>query len=262
MFVGDRPTSFTLRELRDHLVQTKVIVALLGIAVVLTVSGPFNTLENLPALPRALYWTLVAVVSYVIGALVSLELSPRLSAFSRPLRIVLSSIGVCLGVSITLYLINAGFGQYAETWNQFLRGIGSVFIICVAIALVDEYHAQPVSQSYANQETPKLLDRLPLEKRGALICLSVQDHYVDVVTTKGRAMLLLRLSDAMREAGQRGLQVHRSHWVALDQVLSVRRQGDGAVLTMTNGVEIPVSRTYLPKVRAAGLLPLKGAQHG
>jgi hypothetical protein len=260
--VSDRGASFTLRELRDHLVQTKVVVALLGIAVVLTVSGPFNTLDNLAPLPRAIYWTLVAVLTYATGALVSIHLNPRLASLGRPLRILLSSAGVCVGVTATLFLINAGFGQYAETWGQLLRGIGSVFIICVAIALVDEYQAQPDAMPVSGAEGPNLLGRLPLEKRGVLICLSVQDHYVDVVTSKGREMLLLRLSDAIRETGDAGLQVHRSHWVARDQVRAARRQGDGAVLTMANGLEIPVSRSYLAQVRAAGLLPTKGAQNG
>ncbi|GHC66716.1 LytTR family DNA-binding domain-containing protein [Neogemmobacter tilapiae] len=260
--MGDRDASFTLRELRDHLVQTKVVVALLGIAVVLTVSGPFNTLDNLATLPRAIYWTLVAVLSYITGALVSMQVNPRLAHLALLWRVLLSSAVVCLGVTVTLFLINAGFGQFAETWSQFLRGIGSVFIICVAIALADEFQAKPESTLPEAPEKPNLLDRLPLEKRGVLICLSVQDHYVDVVTSKGREMLLLRLSDAIRETGAAGLQVHRSHWVARDQVRAARRQGDGAVLTMANGLEIPVSRTYLPQVRAAGLLPVKGTQNG
>lgn len=79
---------------------------------------------------------------------------------------------------------------------------------------------------------------------------------MEVVTTRGRASVLMRLVDAMREAGDvRGLQVHRSHWVALDQVTAARRVGDAAVLTLSTGAEVPVSRSRLPDLRAAGLLP-------
>ena len=85
--------------------------------------------------------------------------------------------------------------------------------------------------------------------------LSVQDHYVEVTTTKGRELILLRLGDAMAEVGETaGLQVHRSHWVATDQVTAARRDGARAILTMSDGRDIPVSRTYVPAIKEAGLL--------
>jgi DNA-binding LytR/AlgR family response regulator len=51
------------------------------------------------------------------------------------------------------------------------------------------------------------------------------------------------------------LQVHRAHWVARDQVRTARRSGARAILTMTDGSEVPVSRSFVPVVKAAGLLP-------
>ncbi len=84
---------------------------------------------------------------------------------------------------------------------------------------------------------------------------------MDVVTTRGRGPLLMRLGDAIREtAGVEGLQVHRSHWVALEQVASARRIGDAAALTLSTGGEMPVSRSRLAQVRAAGLLPRGATQ--
>jgi DNA-binding LytR/AlgR family response regulator len=101
-----------------------------------------------------------------------------------------------------------------------------------------------------------LLDRLPLDKRGPLVSISVEDHYVRVRTAQGEELLLMRLTDAIREVGaSKGVQVHRSHWVALDAVRAARREGDRAILTMAHGPEIPVSRTNVPAIREAGLLP-------
>jgi DNA-binding LytR/AlgR family response regulator len=103
---------------------------------------------------------------------------------------------------------------------------------------------------------PAILDRLPLDRRGALVALSAEDHYVRVVTRTGEALVLIRLADAMRETGDLpGLQVHRSHWVALDAVRAVRRSGDGAVLTLATGHELPASRRFIPALRQAALLP-------
>ena len=113
----------------------------------------------------------------------------------------------------------------------------------------------PVAGSPSVPAPPRLLTRLPLAKRGPLLSLSVQDHYVEVVTTRGRELLLMRLSDAIAETeGCAGLQVHRSHWVALDQVQAAHRDGARAVLTLSDGREIPVSRTYVPAAKEAGLL--------
>ncbi|MCB1420416.1 MAG: LytTR family transcriptional regulator [Notoacmeibacter sp.] len=101
---------------------------------------------------------------------------------------------------------------------------------------------------------PAILDRLPADKRGALIRLEVQDHYVLVVTTKGRELLLMRLGDAMREAAPvEGLQVHRSHWVARDGVADVIREpgkNGRTVLRTNDGADVPVSRGNVADVKA------------
>ena len=105
------------------------------------------------------------------------------------------------------------------------------------------------------QAEPALLDRLPRQQRGRLIHIAVSDHYVDVTTDKGTTLVLMRLSDAMREtAPVAGMQVHRSHWVALDAVRHGIRQGGKPVLELENGILVPVSRSFIEAVKAAGLL--------
>jgi DNA-binding LytR/AlgR family response regulator len=63
----------------------------------------------------------------------------------------------------------------------------------------------------------------------------------------------MRLSDAADELeGLEGAQVHRSWWVARDAIVEARR-GDGrATLTLKDGSEVPVSRTYARQLRARG----------
>src|SRR5690606_35602655 len=99
---------------------------------------------------------------------------------------------------------------------------------------------------------PALLDRLPRPQRGRLIHLAVSDHYVDVTTDKGTSLVLMRLADAIRETAPiAGMQVHRSHWVALDAVTRGTRQKGKPVLELENGARVPVSRTYIEAARAA-----------
>ncbi|HYG27145.1 MAG TPA: LytTR family DNA-binding domain-containing protein, partial [Caulobacteraceae bacterium] len=64
-----------------------------------------------------------------------------------------------------------------------------------------------------------------------------------------------RFSDAVRAMGARGVQVHRSWWVARSAVTGVEREGDRHVLRLTGGVRAPVSRTYGLAAREAGLIP-------
>lgn len=101
---------------------------------------------------------------------------------------------------------------------------------------------------------PKFLERLPLKLRGAEIwAVEAEDHYLRLHTSKGQDLILLRLADAIGELeGIEGAQVHRSWWVSRAAIADARR-GDGrAVLTLRDGSEVPVSRTYARLLREQG----------
>lgn len=247
---------FALRETRAVLTNRTVLAGLTAAVVILTLSGPFGTDDMLPPAPRAAYWTAVVVLTYGAGVLVS----HLFAALGK-------SSGVWRGVSILCTALAATVIVLALNYVAFGRspvGMQAGWLLAVEILVVAALvsaglyvwtRAAPEPDD-TGPRAPALLDRLPLDKRGPLVAISVQDHYVQVITTRGRDLLLMRLGDAMREVGDvPGLQVHRSHWVALDQVRAARRVGDRAVLTMTDGQGIPVSRTYLPAIRNAGLLP-------
>ena len=96
-----------------------------------------------------------------------------------------------------------------------------------------------------------MFDRLPRRLGTDLIYLTVDDHYVKAHTSAGSAIVLMRFADATAELGDHGLQVHRSYWVARRYLQRLVRKDGRAVLRLSNGQEIPVSRTYLTAVRAA-----------
>ena len=99
------------------------------------------------------------------------------------------------------------------------------------------------------------VERLPPEKRGRLLCLKTEDHYLRVYTDRGEELILLRLKDALRELETHdGRQVHRSYWVARAALAEAKRDGRKTFLRLTNGLEVPVSQTYLPELRSAGWL--------
>ncbi|QTD54829.1 LytTR family DNA-binding domain-containing protein [Parasphingorhabdus cellanae] len=99
----------------------------------------------------------------------------------------------------------------------------------------------------------QLHDRLPQSFPGMIIALGVEDHYVRVHAAERTEMLLLRLSDAIKEMEpQEGMQVHRSWWVARDAIVTSKREGRNLRLSLSGGLEVPVSRAYVTKLKQTG----------
>ncbi|GAA0475530.1 LytTR family DNA-binding domain-containing protein [Parasphingorhabdus litoris] len=86
-----------------------------------------------------------------------------------------------------------------------------------------------------------------------IIALGVEDHYVRVHGPERAEMLLMRLSDAIREMEPlEGMQVHRSWWVARDAIVTSKREGRNLRLSLSGGLEVPVSRAYVTKLKQSG----------
>lgn len=259
-FVNDRPASSALRELRTHLAAPRTLAILAGAGLILGLAAPFDT-DSLLGLPgRIAYWTAVAAVTWSIGYLVDTALSPvlRRRGIARPLRVLAD--GLVTGALITLAvaaLNRLAFGTAPATateWAVFAATLTAIATIVTAIGAVMS-PPEPAPVPPGQSGPPPILTRLPQQKRGSLLSLSAEDHYVRVRTTGGEELVLMRLADAIAETPPvEGLRVHRSHWVAIAAVRTARRTGDRALLTLGDGAEIPVSRANLPRLRERGML--------
>ena len=111
--------------------------------------------------------------------------------------------------------------------------------------------AQELMPSLPEAMSP-LVARLPLDIRGRILCLEMEDHYVRVHTDRGAALVLMRLSDAINEAQPvKGRQVHRSWWVSDEAVEEFERVGRTGMVHLRNGSRAPVSQRYLRSVEAS-----------
>lgn len=253
---------FTLREIlgetRAHLSRPTVFGTQAAVAIVLSLSGPFGTLEYLSLPARMAYWGGVVFVTYAMGTLLNRYTAARLGEGGGASIGAIAALSITTGAVASAIILTVNyllFGSASLAPGIVLTTVGVSILVSGLIGILSA--GKPTEPDAP--EPPALLERLPLDKRGALVSLSVSDHYVDVVTVNGRDMLLMRLSDAIREVGDtKGLQVHRSHWVATGQINRVERRGEGAMLTMVSGDQIPVSRTNMAALREAGLLPSKG----
>ncbi|MBA83824.1 LytTR family DNA-binding domain-containing protein [Thalassobius sp. S69A] len=234
------------------------LVLWIALSVLGGLTGPFETYELLSGPARLMYWACVAGVSI----LTDLGFR-RLLAGQGLWRRLAARLGFAIVLGGMLHGLNA---LVFDGWGGLRQGlwmIGVVWIVAMiveaVVALIHHFHLPAVVQTDAAEQPAAdavFQKRLPLERRGALIRIESQDHYLNVVTDAGAALILMRLSDAEKElAGFAGLRVHRSHWVATGQVQQVLRRNGQLFLRMPDGAQVPVSRTYKPRVEAAGLRP-------
>lgn len=217
----------------------------------LTLAGPFGTFDSLALADRMLFWALAIGSSIAIGGSASIWIERRFGDHPPLLR----HVGVALVLTIfftpVLYLLVLHFSDGAEIRMTLLEMAAVVFAVPFLLGLfraaITFRHDAPAGAEppEAGTPEPRLTDRIAPDQRGAILSVSVRDHYVDVVTEAGKAEILMRFSDALREldcvAGQ---QVHRSHWVADAAVAGVARVQGKLTVALRDGRRLPISRTY------------------
>ena len=256
--MNDTPMQSTLRELQGLARDGRAWVVLIILSLVVGLIGPFGTYEAMAVLPRLAYWAAIVVGTSAVGTL-GASFFERLLETHLNRYVAAALAGALAGpfIAAMVALVNMGVFGPGVTVIDLVTLAVYCSLISAAVTVVSVVVEKPAIAGAAVDAStpPPLLERLPRSQRGRLIHIAVSDHYVNVTTDKGKSLILMRLSDAIREtAPAAGLQVHRSHWVALDAVRRGARVGGKPVLELENGTLVPVSRTYLEAVRAAGLL--------
>jgi hypothetical protein len=231
----------------------------LAVALFLAFSGAFGTLEA--SLPRRLaYWVGTMLVGALLGGGVARFFFPRSAALAGFWRLAARCALASLAMSAPFTLVAWG-GAIAILGSDMPASrlpilFLSVFMVALAVTALNTLveHRRSAPPEGEPPKPVRFLERLPPRLRGAAIwAVEAEDHYLRLHTSRGQDLILMRLADAVDELeGLDGAQVHRSWWVARDAVRDVRR-GDGrAVLSLPDGLEVPVSRTYGRVLREAG----------
>ena len=235
-------------------------------AVFMTISEAMGT-DVVPFWTRLLYWLIVMETGAVIGVGVTTGIQAWGRLQRHPALEVLA-ISVLIALPLTLAVVGAGMiilGMPQPSLRGVLRNfllvafvsaiitaityaIGSRRKAIIALAAVDP------ALSTGSVIDNRFRERLPLHLRsGRILALVSEDHYLRVYTDGGNTMILMRLSDAIAELGaENGAQTHRSWWVARDAVSKAVRADGKALLTLSDGTEAPVSRTYYRALNAQG----------
>jgi hypothetical protein len=242
----------------------------LVLAVLFALMGPEGTTDR-GLLTALLQWGAQAALpmALAMGAHIMLHTFRSFDHLRPWLKLVLSgSTGAVLFAPVA-YLIDLTLGLepapasgqvLPAVWNEFAALYLPVTLVWVAINLpfVLGYrlalHPDTSKRGEdAVEDQTGFMALVPRRARGEVIYLKSELHYLSVVTTSGRSLVLYALKDAVEElGGYEGCRTHRSYWANLAQVDRLVRDGRRGVLRMKDGSEVPVSRTQVKRVQ--GLL--------
>jgi DNA-binding LytR/AlgR family response regulator len=241
------------------------------VVVLFAVTGPFGTFDRLPFHARLGYWLSIHALAFLTAIFCSLffniMLADRVASVSA--RIIIGAAFAALPIGFIVMALTALFLGADISLATYGINLVNAVPVSIAVSLIvhfalDGTDADPQPQAAAQGATairatetgfqdarPRLLDRIPLTKRGVLIRLEVEDHYVRAITDKGSEMLLMRLADAIAEAGD-GRQAHRSHWVSVAGAQALEREAgkNGRLfLHCADGARVPVSRGHAAAIQ-------------
>ena len=266
---------FTLRELRRSLAGQGA--ALVGLLLLFAFIGPFGTYDSLGLPGRIGYWAVAMGGNWLVcGSIMMLAL---LVAGGQTMRrrvlVAAAAAPVAAGPGTgVVFAAEALFRPgYAEPIGVPMIYLSvAVLMLAIGLSVVTAMEvrrrlaegsaagtgAGPAAASTVDagaSRGARFLDRLPEKLGRDLVYLKTADHYVEAFTTEGSTLVLMRFVDALAELdGAGGLRVHRSYWVARRHVEGAERRQGRTTLRLTGGHEVPVSRTHMPAVRAAGLV--------
>lgn len=221
----------------------------------LGVIGPFGSYSSGAIGERIAYWTACIVLgTLVFGTAVRIVASRRL-ARGRALTAAVA-LAALLAIPFSLLVAFPAAALWPATaeitrLNWYLQVLTVAAPLCAAWILLERRSRARASATADLRRQPGALG---VESRYVL-CLQMEDHYVRVHHATGSELVLTTMRQAQHSLGTlRGLQVHRSWWVAESAVEEALVDGRNMRLRLTNNLLVPVSRSAVAAVRAAGWL--------
>lgn len=244
----------------------------LGLAIILAVTGPFGLYAYTTLGVRLVYFATTSVLIWlqVLGCAVLLSHVELFQGWSITARMALAGILAAIPGTLEIIVLHGWlirpipFRAVLEFYPQ-VAFLTTVISVLVGLFIERRLHADADNErarvaALPTAEIPKdtatdFFRRMPPALGRDLLALEMEDHYLRIHTALGSDLILLRLRDALAELGpSSGRQVHRSWWVAEGAVASAERDARRPMLVLRNGLHVPVSKTYRDQVRQAGWL--------
>ncbi len=235
----------------------------MGVGLLLALLGPFGSYAA-PLLDRLLFWGATVLLGTGLSVLAALLLPSRWRQVAWPLYVagatlVLGPVQTLIVQKLLPLIAPPDQAMAARFWDHLpevmlLMALGTALSIGF-LRWSDAVRAAAAPPAAPPPATP-FFDRLPPALGQDLLCLEMEDHYLRVHTSRGNALILLRLRDAVAELRPvPGAQVHKSWWVARAAVTHAERSKSGWDLVLTDGRRVPVGRSFQRALAADGWLP-------
>jgi len=244
--------------------------------------GPFGSF-GAPALERTASWVVCCCAgALILGVLLRLSeravkrwAVPRL--FARSLAVLVGSAPLALLTALVFHLV-AHVRLDAGNWLLWYVEVAAIGLPTALLYLLLVPRGAPEatapaenvteSEAVAAADAGTLFAQLPERLGTEVIALQMEDHYVRVHTPRGSALVLMPMGQAVAAMEDvDGERVHRSWWVARAAVEDAVKDGRNLRLRLTGGLEAPVARTTVARLREAGwleprstVLPFPGVQ--
>lgn len=287
---NDAPVQLAIRETRETAGNPRFWAGLAAVILILAIAAPFDTGSRFTFPTLVVYWGAIAVCTFFLALPTSVTFGEWARQRGLPPLPSWTLGGAAAGVPVTVFVVvfnRLFFGIDPIRDHGLGRFFLECMSIAVAIVLIyrllpsgaadrataDERSggAVPGARSACEAATPEraasrqtsATEAASVARRGTpfhqrlgphlgddIVTLQAQDHYVDVTTTAGHEMILMRLADAERELDVfPGLRVHRSWWVAEAHVASLERRASRVFVVLDTGDRIPVSRSRVTAVQ-------------
>lgn len=261
------------------------VLWLLAVPVLLGVVLGANQLRAGAFLPWGLsivYWTTLSLAAWATLAATTALLTRLLAPWNASAW-VSWSCGAVLGSLMArplLYMIAQIFQPYMQnetlrampsaslSWDflaYFTANWGVIILLWIGACWVRKYvsalvagsevardKTQKTSSMKRESAQPEFLRRAELTDTNLIIALKAEDHYTRIITSQGEKLVLERFGEAVEQldgACLFGMRTHRSWWVAGSQIKAMVVSGANHSVELSNGLLVPVSRTYLENVR-------------
>lgn len=209
---------------------------------------------------QTVQWQVQTVVPMLICILVHIQLSlfRRLKSLNPWLKLFISGVIAAgafspIGLLSDVYLANEIIERsiLMDCIDEFLAVALPITVCWIAInapfQLGFQFTKSPISESNEVKSIEAdFLTMIPEGKKGDLIYLKSELHYLLVVTSKGETLILYSLKNAISDLPKTsGMQIHRSYWANTTMASELEKTGREGKLLMNNGDTLPVSRRYL-----------------
>ena len=262
LLTNGRVVHFTLHEMRRLIYGRNVIVLLVVFLFIIAGSNP----TLFPSLPqfrsRVFYWGVSIVLYLVLLPFWALLLRDVWCRYLKvPVPLIIATAPLVIALTAWSNSLGATFGDLVPprgnyvAWTTYLKNC--LLAHCLETAALLWF--LPLNRDREVEETapeteapaaPEARDMIVLGGRSVPVkdirSVSSAEHCVIVATGNRSFELRARMKDFLEQVtDEQGIQTHRSHWVAADEVEELR---GGAVKTRS-GTEFPVSRGRMPAVR-------------